>query len=323
MVKTEVLRDAIPTLVSALVGIVCYYTLKFDIQKTDLYYAIASYFLCEIFVRQLFRSSQIRALEQEIRKNNATTNAIIKGSAIMSRVSTDMLALSALDPALTATGQHAIELAIAGIVVEPDKQKLSVVGRDTTYRCYARLWEYFSTLQSERPSSAPLVARMTHKSGIASWSDEYGHRISPQHKRFAKDGGLAFRILIDSEDRRSGNVREYLQFMARMKRDGVHAVYINRADLVGLAEVYWTADFCIVGPNNYVARWILSKKEKVIGFSLRTSSTFYEGHLVEWNDLVDKIRLVDYHADSSDENELNSLRAYKARFIDALDTLQH
>lgn len=77
-----------------------------------------------------------------------------------------------MDRLIGAAGVATAESMNKRIIVDPENQKLTLVGRDFAYLGYSKFWASLVDFQVAWRSPDTLVARMTHTSDINSWTDD-------------------------------------------------------------------------------------------------------------------------------------------------------
>lgn len=289
--------------------------------KTNTFYSITIFFLCHIFVSQLFGEFFIEELRRELEELKNSSDRAVKEQVLTGKIRNGFQSLKTMDRLIGAAGQATAESMIKRLVVDPESQKLALVGRDFAYLCYSKFWASLVDFQATWRSPATLVARMTHTSDINSWADEYMNFMSQSHLRFKDLGGYAFRILIDRRPRGTSDLSPYLNLIEKMSSDGVDVVYLNR-DCDGFPRSVLRADFCVVNDigdhseeaPHYALRWKLRDAD-VKGVTITRSIDKFRTHDREWDLLERALARADYSKDSQDQDLVSRLNHYRDVFI--------
>lgn len=307
--------------VSAGVAVLIYALDLADSSKSKVVLSLISFFLCHIFVSQLFGEFFLDALEADLHELKASQERAAKDRALTARLRNGHQALTVLDPVIASAGQSTADALLRRMSVDQDSSKISLSGRDFAYLCYAKFWESLVKHQTIPRAHGNLIARMTHTSDIKGWIDEYMQGMRQLHRSFADNGGTSLRVLVDRRPRGAGDLSRYIGLMDKMEEDGVFVAYLNR-DCDDFPESALRADFCIVAVADgsspelphYVLRWKLDGA-LVKGLTLSNSIDKFKLHDGEWSLLEAALEKVDYSADTKDAGDADRLRVSRDRFL--------
>jgi hypothetical protein len=295
---------------------------KFDNELgTNTFYSITTFFLCHIFVSQLFGEFFVEELRAELEALKRASERSNEELALSAKMQSGFHQLKNMDLIIGAAGQGTAEAIVKRMKIFPKEQKIELEGRDFAYLCYSKFWAALVKFQSTCEAPDKLVARMTHTSDVSSWVVEYMKFMSAQHQTFASRGGTAFRVLIDRRSRGVGDMSQYIGLIDKMGEDGVCVAYLNRYSK-DFPESVLQADFCIVSDSSdssedtprYALRWML-KGADVKGVTLTRSQEKFNTHKSEWDLLKQALTVADYSLDASDPDIARRLGAYRDLFL--------